>query len=272
MLKSILSKKNYSAVVFDSDYSVISIKWQRTRPLLIAINNAVIIVSECRKRPVLPSKIRMQYIIEKLDCWFHKLVPDFVLCPVFGKPNLTDQLKIKYTPPIIRPGLTNKTKTQEVNNILVMLSGSQFGSDVYFLNRLPQLKNIKIKIIGKDGPSNDQFSFYGKIYNNQNFINEADMLVINAGFSAISEAIILKKPVVVIPVENHAEQFINSHIVEQSGLGLLATQENIHEKIIEMLTNFKKYCVAHDSFMAANGAEVAASFISRAIESQKVSV
>ena len=272
-LRSILSKNKYSAVIFDSDYSVISIKWQRQRPLLLAINNAEVIVSECRKRSDLPRNIRMQYVIEKLDSWFHKRIPDFVICPVFDNVNLADQPKIKYTPPIIRQGLAIKTKKQTVNNILIMLSGSQFGSDICFLNKLPQLKNIKISIIGKNGTSNNQFSFYGKVYNNQNFINDADILVINAGFSAISEAIVLEKPVIVIPVENHAEQFINSHRAEQSGFGLIATQENADEKIMEMLGNFEKYRAARGSSRdEANGAEIAAAFISKTIESKKVSI
>lgn len=270
MLRSILNKNKYSTVIFDSDYSVISIKWQRQRPLLIAINNAAAIISECRKKPKLPRNIRMQYIIEKLDCWFHKRIPDFVICPVFDNANLSDQPKVKYTPPIIRQGLTIKTKAQTVNNILIMLSGSQFGSDIYFLNKLPQLKNIKISIIGKNGTSNDQFSFYGKVYNNQNFINEADMLVINAGFSAVSEAIVLEKPAIVIPVENHAEQFINSHRAEQSGFGLIATQENADEKIMEMLENFEKYRAARgNSADEASGAKIAADFISKTIESKR---
>lgn len=270
-LQSLLKNTDYAAIVFDSDYSVASISWRRRRPLLIGINNAGIIVGECKKMPDLPRKIRMQYWIEKMDYWFHNLVPDIVICPVFKNNNQIKHSRIKYTSPIIRSGLISKPNSPPVENILVMLSGSQFGSDIYFLNRLRVIDGLTINVIGKQGESSKAVGFYGKVYDNRSLINAADMLVINAGFSAISEAIVLKKPAIVIPIENHAEQYINSLLFEKSGLGLLATQENAHEKITEMLSDFEKYRTAHHNFDApGDGAITAAGYIVRAIESPRL--
>ena len=270
-LQSLLKKTKYAAIVFDSDYSVASLFWRRDRPLLIATNNAGIIVEECKNLTELPRKIRMQYWVEKLDDWFHNIVPDIVICPVFKKNDKSLHSRIKYTSPIIRSGLDIKPAGQNLENILIMLSGSQFGSDIDFIKKLPDLPNISIKVIGKLGESNNAVSFFGKVYDNRSLINAADVLVINAGFSAISEAIVLKKPAVVMAIENHAEQYINSLLFEQHGLGLLATQENAHEKITQMLTDFEKYKKAHGQFDApADGSISAAAFIHEAIESRKV--
>lgn len=276
-LKSILKKNPYDAIVFDSDYTVASLllRWQRPRPLLIAVNNAQVIVNECKKLTQWPKNILLQYWIEKLDCWFHYIVPDLIICPTFGyNPNFNKNTqfrsdKTKVIPPIVRSGLISRPKSQTPTNILVMLSGSQFGSKLDFLNRL-NINTLKISVIGKDGESNEQLRFYGKFYNNQDLINTADILVINAGFSAVSEAIALRIPAVVIPIEYHAEQYINSFLFEKSGLGLIATEENAHEKIIEILYNFKKYKKIHEDLNApTNGAQMASSLIEDRIRSQR---
>lgn len=267
-LKSLLRKNNYRAIIFDSDYTALSILGLRQRPLLIAINNAAVIVEECKKNSNLPRNIHMQYRIEKMDYWFHNIVPDLVICPTFNNPKQIKNPKIKCTLSIIRSGLISKPKAPVVKNILVMLSGSQFGSDTNFLSKLPILNNVKISVIGKSGISSEQISFYGKIFNNLELMNAADILVINAGFSAVSEAIILKTPAVVIPIENHAEQYINSLLFEKHGLGLIATQENAHEKILELLTNFQTFSAAHKNFhTSANGAKETLRIIDQCITS-----
>lgn len=265
-LQMLLKKNDYAAVIFDSDYSVASLIWKRRRPLLIAINNASIVVEECRRLPALPRNILMQYWVEKLDYLFHLLIPDIVICPIFKKNEKLKVSRIKYTAPVIRSGLHAGKRVQKVRNILIMLSGSQFGSDISFLKKLPKLHGVEINVIGKDGESDDSIRFYGKVFDNRHLINAADILVINAGFSAISEAIVLQKPAVVIPIENHAEQLVNSMLFERYELGLLATQDNAHEKISELLGSFEKFCDAHMKFDSAlDGAPAAAEFITEAI-------
>lgn len=266
-LNSLLKKTNYAAVVFDSDYSVVSLIWKGQRPLLIALNNARIVTEECNKLTALPRKVLLQYWIEKLDNLFHLLIPDIVICPVFKKSEFSEHPRIKYTSPIIRSDLISGVQNKNVQSILVMFSGSQFGSDISFLEKLPKFPDVTINVIGKDGASDEKIHFFGKVYDNRNLIRAADLLIINAGFSAISEAIVLKKPAVVIPIENHAEQMINSLLFEKHGLGLLATPENVHEKISELVSTFLKFSEAHQKFSSeADGAIAAAEYIKEAIK------
>lgn len=263
-LKKILKEKAYDAIIFDSDYTVLGLLWQR-RPLLIAINNAVTVVNECENLSDIPRGIRWQLKVEKMDYWFHKIIPDLVICPTIKKINLLSK-KTKCTAPIIRRGLRVQKKNSEVKNILVMLSGSQFGTTTEFLNQLESEENIKITIIGKEDESHKNIKYLGKIYNNKDLIMNADMLVINAGFSAVSEAIILKIPAVVIPIENHAEQFINAKIFESFGLGLIAHQGNAHNKIRELIFDYKKFLTAHDKqSFDQNAAQHAAEVIDSAL-------
>lgn len=271
LLRSVLKKNAYEAIVFDSDYSVASLLWRRRRPLLVGVNNAGVIVEECQNLEKLPRSIRMQFWVEKLDFLFHTLVPDLVICPTLETKDHNIFSRTKFTPPIIRSSLVHRQfQRNEVKNILVMLSGSQFGSDVEFLNKLPSLKSIVINVIGKNSESESAATFYGKVYENHDLITSADMLVINAGFSAISEALVLKKPAVVIPIANHAEQYINALLFEKHGLGLLGTQENADEKILELLSEFLKFKQAHNHFNSPiDGAAIASDLILQALEAKR---
>ena len=59
---------------------------------------------------------------------------------------------------------------------------------------------------------------------NADLLARADALVINAGYSAVSEAFVLRKPVFVVPVPGHAEQFVNACLVKDLGLGFMAVE------------------------------------------------
>jgi len=69
---------------------------------------------------------------------------------------------------------------------------------------------------------------------NTEFLAQADALVINGGYSAVSEAFVLRKPVFVIPVPGHAEQFINARLVSDLGLGFMATEDNVLTQLLNM--------------------------------------
>lgn len=238
-LKRVLKQHEYTAIVFDSDYTTFGLS-RTERPKLIAINNAAFVVEKIRSLEKVPRNILLQFWIEKVDCWFHKVVPDLVICPTFSE-LLIQQENLKCVSPFIRSELRIKTNKRSKKKILVMLSGSQFGSSTAFLDQLPQLENVQIDVVGKSGISKGNIQFHGKVLENHDLINSADALVINAGFSAVSEALLLKIPAVIIPIANHAEQFINAHAFENLGFGLIADQENAGQKMLQLLQNIEQY-------------------------------
>jgi UDP:flavonoid glycosyltransferase YjiC (YdhE family) len=94
-------------------------------------------------------------------------------------------------------------------------------------------------------------------------------MVVNGGYSAVSEAIVLRKPVVVIPIENHAEQFINALTVESLGLGLMADQTTAQVAIARMFDEYGEFVRAHQtSLVPTDGAAVAADLIVRRISGE----
>ncbi|MBK8574349.1 MAG: hypothetical protein IPN90_01265 [Elusimicrobia bacterium] len=261
LLRNLLRTNNYSALVIDSDYTLFWLKKWIAIPVF-AINNADVVVGACSVMPVLPSEIRMQYFVEVCDHWFHSNVPDVVLSPSILPFSSHENGRIKHFPPFIRSGLAVRPGGAQLNNILVMLSGSQFGTSAKFLKQLNPLPGVTVDVVGQDGESNEWITFHGKLQDNKDLINRADMMVVNGGFSAVSEAVVLRKPVVVIPVPNHAEQFINGKVIEDLGLGLSATMENVVPRINEMVRRFPDFVQAHQNFnINKNGAEEASKVI-----------
>ena len=213
---------------------------------MFALNNSDVVISECKDLQKLPRNLMLQYVIEYLDYYFHKLVPDVVFSPTIEK-DLPNTKNIVHCPPLVRQDLNAGSKQiSHVKQILVMLSGSQFGSNIEFLTQLQTDGMIYIDVVGRTGTNFDNVTFHGKVFSNEELINNCDVMVINGGFSAISEAVVLQKPMIVIPIENHTEQFINGLIVERFGLGVTASEASVPSKIDFLISNystFKQRCV-----------------------------
>ena len=58
--------------------------------------------------------------------------------------------------------------------------------------------------------------------------------MVNGGFSAVSEALALNKPTLVIPVPRHAEQYVNAMLVRDLGRGDLTTENTVIERLKEL--------------------------------------
>jgi len=242
-LYSILKKNNYRGIVIDSEYSI-SLLQPFIRTPIIAINNADLIISEVKKLGSVPTNIWPQLLIENMDFWFHQVIPDLVLSPVFLEAP-RDTKKIKHIGPIIRNSLKSESQKAEPKNILVMLSGSQFHGSHAFLHKLERIPEIDIHVLGESDVPSKHLHYYGKTFDQTRLLVQADIMIINGGFSAVSEALILRKPVIIIPVKNHAEQFINAHIMERAGLGIMTDTGCIDLKLRELIERYQEFISNH---------------------------
>jgi UDP:flavonoid glycosyltransferase YjiC (YdhE family) len=116
---------------------------------------------------------------------------------------------------------------QEIDRIVVMLSGSAFASQINELQALPW----KVDVIGREGTSAGNVTYHGKIRESLEYVRNAGALVINGGFSSVSEAMAMMRPVYVIPVPNHAEQLINALMVKDAGAGDVADTGTIIQRL-----------------------------------------
>jgi hypothetical protein len=118
-----------------------------------------------------------------------------------------------------------------LRDVVFMLSGSVHASNIAFdRHQIP----FKIHVVGRTGESRGNVIYHGRQMDNTEFLANADALVINGGYSAVSEAFVLGKPVFVVPVPGHAEQFINAHLVSDLGLGFVATEADVLDQLLAM--------------------------------------
>ena len=53
----------------------------------------------------------------------------------------------------------------------------------------------------------------------ENYLRRASGVITLGGYSTMSEAVGYKKPIFMMPIENHVEQFMNAHLVKRHGFG-----------------------------------------------------
>jgi len=235
-LEALIDKLQPDLVVTDSEYIIRPVL---RRPIPLAgINNSDVVVSQYFRHKHLPASIRSHFwAIEYSDYLLHRMKWKMAVSPSpFVDPPRSDVFKRIGL--IVRDGArdTAKERTgkpaplpQEIDRIVVMLSGSAFASQISELQTLPW----KVDVIGRDGASEGNVTYHGKIRESLELVRNAGALVINGGFSSVSEAIAMMRPVYVIPVPNHAEQLINALMVKEVGAGDVANTATIISRLKE---------------------------------------
>jgi len=251
LLLRILWRGHYSAVIIDSDYSLGVLRFFLGCPV-VAINNSDTVMKRFARLAEPPRSLRPQFLIEIMDYGYHSLVPHYVLSPSLDHP--VSRGKWRQFAPFIRAGLQVRNSSAGPERVVVMLSGSGFGFSTSRLREFARTRaNMEFFFIGEE---------QGKVFDNRKLLNEADILVINGGFSAVSEAVCLQKPAVVVPIENHAEQYVNALSLAERGLGLMASEGQVVEQLEKVIKDFARFRAAHQAQpMASDGARQASQFI-----------
>ncbi len=251
-----------NVIVTDSVY--LSFKIRKFKIPIVAINNSDIVLEKFNFFKKKPKSIYPQlYCVEKLDYLYHRLIPNNVISPdlIFEK----SKSKIKNfnrISPIVRAGINQNLRTSVFRGG-VMLSGSNFGIKV---NLKKNYENLDIEIIGRTEPENwypkKNINFHGRVRNNINLLNTIDFCVVNGGYSAISELFWAKIPMIVVPVPNHAEQWINAKQIENSGCGFISSENNYEDIIPKLIKNFNDIKQNFEKYSTnKNGADEAADII-----------
>lgn len=233
-LEQLLDRLRPDLVVTDSEYVIRPVL--RRRIPLAGINNSDVVVSQYFRHKHLPASIRSHFWgIEYSDYLLHRMKWRRAVSPSpFA--DTPRSAVFKRTGLIVRDGalVTAKERVgkpaplpREIDRIVVMLSGSAFASQIDALQTLPW----KVDVIGRDGVSSGNVTYHGKIRESLGFVRNAGALVINGGFSSVSEAVAMMRPVYVIPVPNHAEQLINALMVKEIGAGDVESTDTIIRRL-----------------------------------------
>lgn len=234
--------------VIDSVYSLRALR--RSGIPILAINNADVVVDSFhRHKADRPRDIAAQFhIVEHSDYLLHRWFCTRIISPALDPSVPAPNDKFVRVNPIVRTDLSARAPRAEVARALVMLSGSRFGSPAVFSK---SAYSFRIDVVGRDAPEGrpvpDNVHYHGRLRDNRALIEAADIAVVNGGFSAISEMFCLRKPMVVLPVAGHAEQWANGRAVEDLGIGRVATEETMEPALMALAENFRRHQAAYDA-------------------------
>lgn len=265
-LGDILDELRPAVVVTDSMYTFSPMR-RRGIPIY-ALNNADVVVAAYGMFQDRPKSIRAQFhAVEATDALFHRIIPAQVISPT-----LTDTIpggggKIRRVGPIVRREYQPSPRSGPAAKAVVMLSGSVFGTPVEL--NAPDYP-IQIHVVGRPKPPQDspsgRVTYHGKVLDTLPIVQDADVAVVNGGFSAVSEMFFMRKPMVVVPVPNHAEQWVNARVIEHLGVGRLATEDTYEQVMLEVAAGIDRYRKAYDLLPPCpDGAEQAAGIIEGAL-------
>lgn len=237
-LESLLDRIRPDIAVTDSEYALSPLR--RRRIPIVGLNTSEIVVSGYLRNRHSAAGTRSHFwFVEYLDYLFHRWYCDLVLSPFpFRTP--TRHPKFQRIGLIVRQAVRgialqadskDPPSPRQLRKVLFMLSGSVHASQIPFDRyEFP----FQIDVVGRSGESRRNLTFHGRQMNNVELLADADALVINGGYSALSEAFALRKRTFVIPVVGHAEQFVNACLARDSGLGFIASETNVLDQLLEM--------------------------------------
>ena len=250
------------AIVIDSEYAFRESHFHGVP--VVAINNSDVVWHAYHQFSDRPREIMAQFrLVEQMDYLYHRLVPSLVLSPALPVEVAQSGGHFARVGPMVRRKYRPSLTQGPVERVVIMLSGSVFGSQV----RLSQTSYpFGVDVLGR-GPSPDQQSgpqvqFHGKVLETLPFLEQADLVVINGGFSAVSEAFFMQKPMVVIPVPRHAEQWVNGRLIEEMGVGFMAREEDLESAMLAAVERIESLRQGYRRLPpTVNGAQLAAARI-----------
>ncbi len=182
---------------------------------IIDVDN-IQVLSRCKLDIKIPTTQKFNYNLAKTICKYR--VPDcdnYLLSTFFDAEIVKEHTS--FIPPILRDEIIN-AKTEIKNHILVYQTSSSQQNLIKVLNEV----------------EGEQFLVYGcnideikgnctlKKFSEDGFINDlatSKAIISNGGYSLISEAVYLHKPVCSFPITNQFEQYMNAAYIEKLNYG-----------------------------------------------------
>ncbi|MDR0911148.1 MAG: glycosyltransferase [Methanobrevibacter sp.] len=187
-----------------------------------------------------PHKYRKQVLKAKGVIKSYMIRPKkYILTSFFLEDVKNDEKAVIY-PPVLRNEI-QKLKTSYEDYIFI------YQTNTTNTNMIEELKKIDAKFIiyGYDEDKiDDNLTFRAfnedKIYED---LKASKAVISNGGFTFITEAIYLKKPIYSIPAKGNFEQLLNGLYVEKLNYGVMREDFNLNDfkKFLKNLDKYKKY-------------------------------
>jgi uncharacterized protein (TIGR00661 family) len=218
---------------------------RRTHTPMIAVDN-INMLDRCRHDAEIIGAERQDYMLARAIT--HSMVPGAVeyIVTTFFKPPLRRQ-GTTLVPPIIRPEIVD-ARPEDGDHLVVYSSG-----DPHLLDALRAL-DLRARVYGmRGGP--DEIEVEGKIElrprSSEDFVESLRTsrgVIAGGGFSLLSEAVYLGKPILALPLRGQFEQTMNARYVQRLGYGLCAetANEEVVREFVERLPEFSSALAGYE--------------------------
>jgi len=182
---------------------------------LVSIDN-MHVISNCKLD--VPKKFRDDYLVVKYGN--DLMVPPQNVCEYLVTTFFYPKVKRRKTiliPSLIRDAVINK-KPSDGSHILVYQTSKSYTS---MFDIMKSFKREKFVVYGFNVSKRDKNLVFRKFSEN-GFINDlasCKAAITNGGFTMMSEAVFLGKPVLSVPVKRHFEQICNALYLDRAGYG-----------------------------------------------------
>jgi hypothetical protein len=245
-----LRREKPNLAVFDSDYHFIPFLLRRIP--VFSLGQGWDVERRARQASILKHgfwQFASSFLFEKLDSLVARALSDRVLVPVF-EPSATPK-RVETIPLIVRKEFLREDRREPTELACVLLSGS--GLEAEELIRFAHQERLPVL-----GPTQGQWQ---ALIDPDGFpvIDRFRVVICQGGLSSISECIARKRPMIVVPMQGHAEQWLNAREVEKLGLGIplsasALSREKLTETLHRVLPETYKY-------LSCNGARQASRLI-----------
>lgn len=212
----LLMDKNFMPDVVISDFESFTYFFAKQHHLpLLSIDNMQV-MDRCALGIEIPSHEKTNYrlaksiVNAKVPGAKHYFVSSFFDAPLKKKDT-------SLVPPIVREAIC-KAQVSSGDHILVYQTSSSLAGIKKILH---QIRDINFYVYGFNKEEGDKNVIF-KRFSEDGFVNDlagAKAVIANGGFSFISEAVYLKKPVYSFPLQNQFEQFMNAAYIDKLGYG-----------------------------------------------------
>lgn len=199
-----------------SDFESFSFLFAKWKDLpVVSIDNMQIISRAALDVPVPPPErpnlaLARQIVRAKLPRSHHYLITTFFRLPLLKE-------RTTLVPPILRPEVLALAPTRGTHVLVYQSATTQQN----LIAQLQQLPGQEFRVYGFNKEENHG-NVQLRAFSEQGFLQDlasARAVVTNGGFSLISEAVYLRKPICAVPIPAQFEQFLNAAEVEKLGYG-----------------------------------------------------
>ena len=185
-----------------------------------------------------PQNQRLEMLKAKAVIKTYVVKPKVHIITSFFYPKIRSNKNAVIYPPIIREDILNLQPTTK-DHIVVYQTSKE---SVKLIKRLKELKNEKFIVYGFNKDEIDGNLTY-KQFNEDEFYDDlasAKAVICNGGFTFITEAITLKKPIYSVPARGNFEQLLNGYYVQKLGFGEYHDKMSVN-RLEKFLNRLPKY-------------------------------